>query len=129
MDNKQEITKEQMKQFYISAGVIVNSFCKYIGGFWKTSNYKNLLTPQLASESEILKENLQRYFIRFTNKIDIEDNTFRIAMLDIVNYGHFSISTSYYIENFAEDYLLSARLGNKFGVGKLDNSYGVLEEV
>jgi len=119
---RKDLTMQEIKWFYSAAGVVINYICLHIKGFINKPEYRVATNSSMAHQGEKLKD----YIISLNYKWlfgKVNDETkdielFKKAMLNVIEYGHFNLNTSYYTEHFAEIYLFSCQAGNKFGINE-----------
>lgn len=108
MENKEinVMSKEEIRSFYKSAGIVINELSKRIKNFRLTSNYKNLIYFSNAHNGEQLKNNLVRYFQVYSNQFYNTDVRYNENLVNVIGKGNFKLGVKEYRDKYEHDFLM-----------------------
>lgn len=115
------ITDQEKKYFYSAAGIVLNYIQKHNHKFSKSSNYRNATNSSMAHQGSKLKDYIirqtQQWLFKNINDHSKDVDLFKMAMLNLIEYGSFDIEVSEYTAKYADIYLLSC-MGKSFPINK-----------
>lgn len=119
--SRKDLTMQQLKWFYAAAGNVLNYMCIHIHNFRKAPEYRVATNSSMAHQGEKLKDYITsltyKWLFPKINEDTKDIELFKKAMLNVIEYGSFTLDVTFYTKNLAEIYLLNS-MGSKFSINE-----------
>lgn len=119
--SRKDLTIQELKWFYAAAGNVLNYMCMHIRNFRNMPEYRVATNSSMAHQGEKLKDYITSLTYKWLFPRINEDTKnielFKTSMLNVIEYGSFTLDVTFYTKNLAEIYLLNS-MGSKFSINE-----------